>query len=156
MFGIFVFGEFSYVWSGPMMMRMTIVTVMTIIKMIFRVCWFDNIISAWTMVIILVKITSCPSQWQQHQVYAKWTSGEHSSSICCIFCLKNCWSFYYKSMSSRLHTKGVGKMCPMAGYSMFPHRLKVFENENNVSCNFVISANAFFQIEVIGDPIQRT
>ena len=85
MFGIFVFGEFSYVWSGPMMMRMTIVTVMTIIKMIFRVCWFDNIISAWTMVIILVKITSCPSQWQQHQVYAKWTSGEHSRSICCIF-----------------------------------------------------------------------
>ena len=54
-------------------------------------------------------------------------------------------------MSSRLHGKVVGKMCPMAGYSMFPHRLKVFENENNVSCNFVISANAFFQIDVIGD-----
>ena len=69
------------------MMMKTIVTVMTIIKMIFRVCWFDNIISVWTMAIILVKITSCPSQWQQHQVYAKWTSGEHSSSICCIFLL---------------------------------------------------------------------
>ena len=42
-------------------------------------------------------------------------------------------------------------MCPMAGYSMFPHRLKVFENENNALCNFVIYANAFFQIDIIGD-----
>ena len=67
------------------------------------------------------------------------------------FCLKKCGSFYYKPMCSSFHGKGVGKMCPMAGYSMFPHRLTVFENENNVSCNFVISANAFFQIEIIGD-----
>ena len=67
------------------------------------------------------------------------------------FCLKKCGSFYYKPMCSSFHGKGVGKMCPMAGYSMFPHRLKVFENENNVSCNSVISANEFFQIDVIGD-----